>query len=183
MKKSLIFAIAFVMLSAFNLYAFSIVNMVNYQASGGSSWPAITTVWDYSYFTASMGQEVMSVNITPANANNKLRIDVVAHVGATDEQKSERALVVGLFDENDEILAVMQQTLTFNVDSFATAAIPLTYYMTAGTTSTKTFKVRIGVDLHGANNVYDGTVYFNTSAWGSYDSKLTSSITVTEIQP
>ena len=182
MKKSLICAIAIVMLSAFNLYAAGVVQMVNFQtntADDGTVWAAEVREWQT--FTSSQGMEIMSLAITPTNANNKLRIDVVANV-AVDETSGSipRRLVIGLFDGGEEALAVTPQNITPVTDEYAVAAIPLTYFMTAGTTNTKTFTVKLSADQI---YLYGDYYHFNRSTWGNFGGKETSSITITEIEP
>lgn len=116
------------------------------------------------------GTQFMTLAVTPTNTNNKLQIDVVAVVASSGSTQT----IAGLFqDSTASALAVAccridavgrMQTLSF------------THYMTAGTTSSTTFKIRIG-DSAG------GTITFNgTSGGRKFGGVMASSITIKEIK-
>jgi hypothetical protein len=115
------------------------------------------------------GDEYMTASITPSDAHNKLLIEVTIFV---TNSSASNWLTAALFqDSTADAIAAMA---AFNNN--ATAAIPISFKheMTAGTTSSTTFKVRAG----GTNA---GTTTFNG---GSSNRKLggvmASSIRITE---
>ena len=116
------------------------------------------------------GDEYMTQAITPTNASNKLIIEVLWFGSSSASGQ----MTVALFqDSTADALAVVSADVR---TGSATVAIPLIYEMSAGTTSSTTFKVRAG-----QNNA--GTTTFN-GAGGTrlYGGKAMSSIKVTEIQ-
>jgi hypothetical protein len=115
------------------------------------------------------GTEFMTLAITPTSASSKLRIDVVVN-GAGSATNS---WIVALFQDStaNSLAAISYNIAANNVVSPAS----FTYYMTAGTTSSTTFKVRAG--LIGA-----GTYTFNGQSGGRlFGGVMASSITITEI--
>ncbi len=115
------------------------------------------------------GTEFMSLAITPDNAANKLKIEVVFNYAQTG---STTQTTVALFqDSTANALAAGAETVSFNG---AMKQISFTYWMTAGTTSATTFKVRAGPS--GAE-----TLTFNGSAAARrFGGVAASSITITE---
>ena len=115
------------------------------------------------------GGEFMTLAITPTSATSKLRIDVVGNGSCTD---SAATMAFALFqDSTAGALAVA------GVVPFANRInnVIYTHYMTAGTTSATTFRVRGG-------GHYSGTATFN--GWGGnrkWGGVYSSSITITEI--
>jgi len=115
------------------------------------------------------GTEFLTLAITPTNASNKLKIEV------TGLWTSDAAgwLIVALFqDSTAGALAV-----SHDYDSVATAVVNhgLSHFMTAGTTSATTFKVRVGPHS-------SATVTMNGEDEGRrFGGVLGSSITITEI--
>lgn len=118
------------------------------------------------------GDEYMTLAVTPTDAANKLKIDVVIYLS---NATNARSLTAALFqDTTADALACG----TAHEDTgTAMVGIVFSHYMTAGTTSATTFKVRAG-----ANNT--GTTTFN-GAGGSrfYGGVFASGITITEIVP
>jgi len=95
------------------------------------------------------GDQYMSLAITPTNSNNLLIIECV---GVVSSSAANESFTAALFqDTTANALAVGQN---FQGTATASTALPIFYSMTAGTTSSTTFKVRIGGD--GA-----GTTTFN----------------------
>lgn len=115
------------------------------------------------------GDEYMTRSITPKSATSTLRIDVVWN----GTNSAGAGQVVALFqDTTANALAVASQAPSV---AGAPITIPLTYFMTSGTTSSTTFKVRSGPTSA-------GTTTFNGTAGGRlYSGTLASSITITEI--
>jgi hypothetical protein len=118
------------------------------------------------------GDEYMTLAITPKSATNKLKIDVVV-VGSVNGNAKPHG--VALFqDDTAGALAGVQGRGSYNAEDSAVTSF--THYMTAGTTSETTFKVRAGGD---------GTAFtFNGYSGGTrlFGGVAASSITITEIQ-
>lgn len=114
------------------------------------------------------GTEILTVTITPTNSSHLLRIDVSVLIvtGAAS-----RWLVAALFQ--DSTANALASFPAWQATSGGSAQPQGSYFMTAGTTSATTFKVRVG-----ANST--GTHTLNTTSWGG---TVTSSISVTEIIP
>ena len=108
--------------------------------------------------------------ITPTSATNKLKIDVVFACAAST---TNRIIIVGLFqDSTANALAIGAST-----ESLANNPVLLTFshFMTAGTTSATTFKVRAGPDG-------SATLSFNGQSGNrKFGTAYASSITITEI--
>lgn len=119
------------------------------------------------------GDQYMSLSITPTNAASKLKIDVVAQLTVN----AVVWVIAALFqDANANALAAVMELAASAGDG---ATLAFTHYMTAGTTSATTFKVR------GGRASYAGTVTtFNGSgAARFFGGVMASSITITEILP
>lgn len=98
------------------------------------------------------GDEYMTLAITPISSSNKLVITVTAMI---TNATTNRVLTAALFqDSTANALACMSVTETL---VSAPQPITFTYVMTAGTTSSTTFRVRIGANGSGTNS-------FNASA-------------------
>lgn len=118
------------------------------------------------------GTEFMTLAITPTSATNKLHIRVVICLGS---DTATRTLIAALFQ--DATANALNAGVTHMVTATAVTQIIIDHYMLAGTTSATTFRVRAG-----ANNT--GTTTFNGSSGSRLlGGVLTSSITITEIQP
>ena len=119
------------------------------------------------------GTEFMTLAITPTNASNKLLIQVVI-VGSLNITNN--ATMTALFqDSTANALAATMQAAR-QADVATTTAF--NHYMTAGTTSATTFKVRAGP-------YFAGTYRFNgmaSSAAQLFGGVSSSSITITEIE-
>ena len=116
------------------------------------------------------GDEYMTLAITPTNASNKLKIDVVFVCSHT----ALGAVVAALFqDSTANALAAAWHDVRATT---AAVTVKFTHYMAAGTTSETTFKVRGG-------GQGSGTLTFNGGAGvRKYGGVLASSITITEIK-
>jgi len=117
------------------------------------------------------GFEVMTVAITPRNTAHRLRIEVVVNLA---HQAFATTLVAALFqDSTADALAVAAHHQSA---SNRLSNVSFSFEMAAGTTSSTTFRVRIGATTA-------GTVTLNgTSVGRKYGGVLTSSITVTEFE-
>jgi hypothetical protein len=111
------------------------------------------------------GTEFMTLAITPTSATNKLKIEVVAYFSSN----AANTIIGALFQ--DTTADALAAGMTF--DDFS---VIFTHYMTAGTTSSTTFKVRLG----GSSA---STITFNGVAAGRiFGGVMASSITISEIK-
>ena len=116
------------------------------------------------------GNEFMTLAITPTATNSKLKIEVVCvFSNHTDHKKG----IVALFQDTtaNALAAAMDHDMGEN-GSLST--LSFNHFMTAGTTSATTFKVRAG-------STEAGTVGFNGYSSRSFGGVMSSSITITEI--
>ena len=117
------------------------------------------------------GFEVMTLNITPTSATNKLWINIVTHISASVNAIPTSSLFVG---------TTANALATCYTHAYGAADHPLNHklihYMTSGSTSELTFRVRVGM-----NN--SGTTTFNgRSGSRKMGGAITSTITIMEIQ-
>tara|TARA_R110000803_G_scaffold40942_5_gene88237 strand:- start:1221 stop:1817 length:597 start_codon:yes stop_codon:yes gene_type:complete len=145
-----------------------IVQVVNTQvsavASGTTTMPQDDTIPQNTE-----GNEYMTLAITPKHASNKLRIDIVS----VDENNSAgNPTTYALFQDSTAGALAAWGNTHDNINWLYTTN--LTHYMTAGTTSATTFKLRIGG--HSAS-----TTTFNGKTTGRlFGGVCASSITITE---
>jgi hypothetical protein len=147
----------------------AVIQVVNFQ-TGALATGTTTLPTDNTIPQNTEGNEYMTLSITPKSVTSKLLIDVVW-------QGSHSAAGIGftiaLFqDSTVNALATSMNSVTSANYQFTTT---LRHYMTAGTVSSTTFKVRAGSGTA-------GTTTFN--GWGAavqYGGVLASSITITEI--
>lgn len=152
-----------------SLPAGSIVQVVNVMSSsvatGSTTMPS-----DDSIPQKTEGNEYMTLAITPTSATNKLRIDVIANFANSVYYVTTTALFQ---DDTENALAAVAKSPGIN-NTIEQAC--LTHYMEAGTTSSTTFKVRIG-------QTGSSTTTFNGSGGSRlYGGVIASSITITEIK-
>jgi len=114
------------------------------------------------------GDEYMSLSITPTSASSKLLIEVSAMLGAS----SIKWIVGALFQ--DTTANALAGGWFYEPTNGGGKELTLRHYMTAGTTSSTTFKFRAGT--HTAD-----TLYFNGSNGRYLGGVAASSITITEI--
>lgn len=145
-----------------------VVQVVNTQTG---AYAAFTTAipHDDSIPQNNEGGECMTLAITPTNASNKLKIEVVVNAA----HSAINQWIMALFqDSGADALAACG----VNTVSAGPSQGTLIHYMTAGSTSAITFKVRIGGNT-------GSTLYFNGSgAARKYGGVMASSITITEIK-
>jgi len=150
----------------------TVIQMVNTQTgifeAGGSgnvpddnSIPAVSEVAEWSE---------LQTKITPTSATNKLRIDVVLNV----EPNNTDDYCFALFKDSDTpILSCAFKYVTTDNSE----VVNFTHYMTAGSTSSITFKVGAGT-VGGA-----GTIDLNSQAGAPVlGGAIASSVTITEIK-
>lgn len=116
------------------------------------------------------GNQFMTLAITPTATNSKLKIEVVCvFSNHTDHKKG----IVALFQDTtaNALAAAMDHDMGENG---RLRTLSFNHFMTAGTTSATTFKVRAG-------STEAGTVGFNGYSSRSFGGVMSSSITITEI--
>lgn len=118
------------------------------------------------------GDEYMTRSITPTNSSNKLIIEVIANVSTA--LTGGNATIVGSIFQ-DSTAGALATTIDNSGGTSLPQILTIRHYMTAGTTSSTTFKFRFGVSSAGTNtfNGFGGV----RKAGGA----LASSITITEI--
>ena len=149
------------------------VKQVVYTHVGTSASSTSANIpWDSSTPQNTEGFEAMSKSITPSSTSNLLRIDCMV----TGGQSARGSVIVALFqDSTADALAVVRAKAS-NANADMMDSIHLTHMMVAGTTSSTTFKVRIGEDAA-------GTVYFNRySTDSNFGGKCDSGIIITEYE-
>jgi len=153
------------------LPAGAVVQVVNTQ-TGALATGTTTVPTDDTIPQNTEGDEYMTLAITPTSATNKLRIDVSINVATS--VSGGHTLTAALFQDStaDALAAASMDTELANKQR----QITFTYYMTSGTTSSTTFKVRAGAGSA-------GTTTFNGGSGGRFmGGVMASSITITEIQ-
>lgn len=148
-----------------------IVQTVNHQdgavATGTNIIPLDDTVPQNTE-----GDEYMSLSITPTKATNKLLIEVVMQLASSDNTTA----MIGALFQDATVNALAANFATKDGSINATSTVVFRHYMTAGTTSVTTFKVRGGVG-------FVGTTTFNGfSSVRKMGGVMASSITITEIE-
>lgn len=118
------------------------------------------------------GNEVMTLAITPTVTTNKLKIDVVVWQSNSGANNN---LTAALFQ--DTTADALAGGFQWQADAGGLTMVAFTHYMSAGTTSATTFKVRAGGSAA-------GTMTFNgVSGARRLGGVMASSITITEIVP
>ena len=116
------------------------------------------------------GNEFMTLTVTPTNSSNKLKIDVVASVTCSTNNQMTAALF------QDSTAGALAAINFYNPTNDQSGILNFSHYMTAGTTSATTFKLRVGSNT-------SGTVTFNgQSGSRKLGGVCASSITITEIE-
>ena len=145
-----------------------VVQVVNFQtgavATGTTVMPHDDTIPQNGE-----GNQFLSLAITPTNSSNKLLIQVVLGVSVSG------AFEIGMALFQDSTTGALGALNQMRVQNNTQNILSVNHYMTAGTTSSTTFKIRVGGN--GA-----GTWTFNgQSAARRYGGVEASSITITEI--
>jgi hypothetical protein len=125
--------------------------------------------WDDTIPQSTEGDQILSANITPTDSSSKLKIDVVIYCG----MGSGNACIGAIFKDTDS--SAIAAGATAPVTNYLSVLV-LSHYMTAGTTSQITFKVRFGT---ASGNVWINGDYENRKLGGA----MACSLTVTEIKP
>jgi len=160
-----------------------VMNVATEAASGGGKVLQVVEVHDGAVATGSTimpsddtipqndeGNEWMTLAVTPASASNLLRIDTCVHMATTSDDQ----MIAAIFQDSTASAlsaSAYRQSAANKINS-----VYMTHYMTAGTTSSTTFKVRGG----GMNS---GTITFNGVSSGRlFGGVLASFIIITEIE-
>ncbi len=145
------------------------VQVVNTQ-TGAVNTGTTVLLYDDSIPQITEGDEYMTLAITPTSATNKLKIEVVFNFSQTVVAADP---VIALFQ--DATAGALAAAGHYTADAQRATQAVFTHYMTAGTTSETTFKVRAGMS--------SGTMTFNGVASArKLGGVMASSITITEIK-
>lgn len=159
-------------LAVSDMPAGSVVQVVNYQtgevATGTTAIPLDDTIPQNTE-----GTEFMTLAITPKSTTNKLLITVTAHLSHSGDYQE---VVAALFQDSIANALAVGRGETAVSGGTDIAPITFSYYMTAGTTSAITFKIRGGSST-------GATITFNGAGGArKYGGVMMSSITITEIK-
>tara|TARA_R110000737_G_scaffold319337_1_gene330531 strand:+ start:39 stop:551 length:513 start_codon:yes stop_codon:yes gene_type:complete len=158
-----------VSLTSAALPAGSMLQVVNFQ-TGAVATGTGTIPLDTSIPQITEGTEFMTLAITPISATSKLKIDVLFIGSYTAD-----AVVSTLLFQDSTASALACNYIWSMGTGARNHSMFLSHFMTAGTTSATTFRVRAGGDNA-------GTMTFNgRGGGGNYGGTLASSITITEI--
>lgn len=146
-----------------------VVQVVNTQ-TGTAATGTTVIPFDNTIPQNTEGDQYMSLAITPTSATNKLRIEVLTW--ATNTAGS-AWIIAALFQ--DTTANALDANAILSLTSTAGGFVKIDYYMTAGTTSATTFKVRMGASTGGT------TTFNGQGGVALFGGVLMSSITITEI--
>ena len=146
-----------------------VVQVVN-VTTGAVATGTTTLPHDDTIAQNTEGDQYMTLAITPTSSSNKLKIEVIGH---WSNSSGADWMSFALFqDSTANTLAVGRYT---NDAATRGNTMGFSHYMTAGTTSETTFKVRAGT-------ASAGTTTFNGSSGSRvHGGLMSSSITITEI--
>lgn len=149
-------------------YAGAVLQVVNVQ-SGALASTTTTIPLDNTIPQNTEGAELFTVSITPTSATTKLLITANVELSSS----AGGWLIITIFQ--DSTANAIAATTSYMASATGGVTIPLTYYMTSGTTSSTTFKLRYGQNSAGTTTV-------NASASNQiFGGVCISSMTVTEI--
>jgi len=148
----------------------SVIQVASYQ-TGAVATGTTLMPYDDTIPQITEGDQYMTLAITPLSATSKLFVQVVAYISHTSvnttfqmalfQDSTANALATGSMYPGGA--ASTMELMTFN------------YWMTSGTTSSTTFRVRVG-----SNQA--GTTTFNGTVGGRlFGGTFSSSITITEV--
>jgi hypothetical protein len=157
-------------LSMFDTDFSVIISQVNLETGAMATGTTLIPVTD-TIPVNTLGDQYMSLAITPKLATSKLKIDIVAIL--SHDYIGSSMMTVALFqDATVNALACMPKPL---IVANSPTPVCFTHWMTSGIVIATTFKIRAG-----ANNV--GTTTFNgVKGARIFGGVLASSITITEI--
>lgn len=127
--------------------------------------------WDNTIPQNTEGQEIITLTITPQSASNILVFNWNINYGLTANDIGN--VVAALFQDTtaNALFAITGNTIQNIVNTgLQNAGINLRYFMTAGTTSSTTFKIRMGAEYGGArlNGYYNNQSLFNGRTGGMF---------------
>jgi hypothetical protein len=149
-----------------------VVQVVNTIVTGAANGTT-QMPYDNTIPQNSEGTEFMTLAVTPTNSSNKLKIDVVLVLVNSAVVFQCAALF------QDSTANALAAAADFIASATGGCIMAFSYYMTAGTTSSTTFKVRSGGNA-------PGTTYLNSHpsfSTGVFNATCASSITITELTP
>lgn len=146
----------------------AVLQVVNLQSGTYASTTTVIPV-DDTIPQNTEGAEFFTLAITPTSATSKLLIQLVVQTAPT----TAGWITVALFQ--DSTVNALAAASIYNATSTGGSMIPLNYYMTAGTTSSTTFKMRYGPNS-GVTAVINGS-----GATRQYGGVNITSMTITEI--
>jgi hypothetical protein len=150
----------------------SVVQVVNYQTGAVSTDTGTAMTFNDDIPQITEGKEYMTLAITPKSATNKLKIDVIVYYAPYNSGDD---WCVALFQDATAGALAAQSNQTYSAYNDGGSA-SLTYFMTAGTTSATTFRVRCGAGVSSGTNTFNGI-----ASGRIYGGVMMSSITITEI--
>jgi len=156
-------------LATTNLGTGAVLQVVNVQ-DGAVATTTGTVSYDDTIMQNNEGGEFMTLAITPTSATNKLKIDVCFNGSANTGNK---ITTVGLFQ--DTTADALAEASVFVSATNCPHNVNFTHFMTAGTTSATTFKVR------GGNDTSSTLTMNGQNGSRKYGGVFASSITITEI--
>ncbi len=149
-----------------------VVQVVNMQDGGVATGTTLHPLDDTAAPQNTEGDEYMTLAITPALSVNLLKIEVQIQIG---NATAARWLIASLFQ--DSTADGLATTAAYHATNTEHSGLTITYWMTAGTTSATTFKVRAG-------SSGSGTITFNgQSGARQFFGLMASTMTITEYQP
>ena len=144
----------------------NVLQVVNFQTGAVATGTTVIPL-DDTIPQITEGDEYMTLGITPTSLSSRLLIEVVVNMAPSTASNA----IIALFqDATASALAAVK----LDSDTLASRIQGFNHYMTAGTTSATTFKVRVGLDRA-------GTTTFNGATTRELGGVLASSITITEI--
>jgi hypothetical protein len=148
----------------------STVQIVNTQ-TGAVATGTTVIPWDDTIPQNTEGDQYMTLAITPTSATNKLIIVANVVLGWSSATTSK---IVALFQ--DTTASALAAVSDFGGNSGFTDTTTLIHYMTAGTTSSTTFKIRAGSGDAGT------TTFNGTTGARKLGGVLASGITIYEVK-
>jgi hypothetical protein len=106
------------------------------------------------------GYQLLSVSITPSSASSMLEVEAVAFVG--EDSNTSDAVLAALFRDGTANALAVDVYNGRNSYAVNFGRLQIKYYVTAGSTSATTFKLRIGLDANATVrwNGVNGSRYF-----------------------
>ncbi len=146
------------------------LQIVNTQTAAAAT--GTTTIpYDDTIPQSTEGNQYMSLSITPSSVASKLKIDVVIYASGDVVSRT----IAALFQDSTTN-ALCANSVSQTTEAGTASPICFTYYMTAATISSTTFKVRAGLSVAGTTTL-NGISNNRRLGGTNY-----SSITITEIK-